>query len=139
MTYASRRSDIDLYPVREVGLFKKLLRRYFCIYQVLRRLSGVTYEVQYFDPRSRRKKQKILFMYHIGNYIVVQRSKIKWKTAENKVFFLRNKTFTKDEDAFSNERYLIETLSCLEGSNAPRRNFTSSRQASVIRELRMEV
>ncbi|GFW94298.1 transposon Ty3-I Gag-Pol polyprotein [Trichonephila clavipes] len=32
-------------PVRKVGLSEKLLRRYFGPYQVLRRLSAVTYEV----------------------------------------------------------------------------------------------
>ncbi|GFW89012.1 transposon Ty3-I Gag-Pol polyprotein [Trichonephila clavipes] len=43
-------------PVRKVGLSKKLLRRYFGPYQVLRRLSAVTYEVQDFDPTSRKRK-----------------------------------------------------------------------------------
>ncbi|GFY19082.1 hypothetical protein TNCV_3877701 [Trichonephila clavipes] len=45
-------------PVRKVGLSEKLLRRYFGPYQVLRRLSAVTYEVQDFDPASRKKKTK---------------------------------------------------------------------------------
>lgn len=45
-------------PVRKVGLSEKLLRRYFGPYQVLRRLSDVTYEVQDFDPDSRRRKPK---------------------------------------------------------------------------------
>ncbi|GFX84214.1 retrovirus-related Pol polyprotein from transposon 17.6 [Trichonephila clavipes] len=43
-------------PVRKVGLSEKLLRRYFGPYQVLRRLSAVTYEVQDFDPASRKRK-----------------------------------------------------------------------------------
>ncbi|GFT65312.1 transposon Tf2-8 polyprotein [Trichonephila clavipes] len=43
-------------PVRKVGLSEKLLRRYFGPYQVLRRLSAVTYEVQGFDPASRKRK-----------------------------------------------------------------------------------
>ncbi|GFV73152.1 transposon Ty3-I Gag-Pol polyprotein [Trichonephila clavipes] len=43
-------------PVRKVGLSDKLLRRYFGPYQVLRRLSAVTYEVQDFDPASRKRK-----------------------------------------------------------------------------------
>ncbi|GFU95480.1 hypothetical protein TNCV_4788151 [Trichonephila clavipes] len=43
-------------PVRKVGLSEKLLRRYFEPYQVLRRLSAVTYEVQDFDPASRKRK-----------------------------------------------------------------------------------
>ncbi|GFW55630.1 retrovirus-related Pol polyprotein from transposon 412 [Trichonephila clavipes] len=43
-------------PVRKVGLSEKLLRRYFVPYQVLRRLSAVTYEVQDFDPASRKRK-----------------------------------------------------------------------------------
>ncbi|GFU24809.1 transposon Ty3-I Gag-Pol polyprotein [Trichonephila clavipes] len=43
-------------PVRKVGLSEKLLRRYFGPYQVLRRLSVVTYEVQDFDPASRKRK-----------------------------------------------------------------------------------
>ncbi|XP_055924631.1 uncharacterized protein LOC129956721 [Argiope bruennichi] len=42
-------------PVRKVGLSEKLLRRYFGPYQVLRRLSDVTYEVQDFDPESRMR------------------------------------------------------------------------------------
>ncbi|GFV99324.1 retrovirus-related Pol polyprotein from transposon 297 [Trichonephila clavipes] len=45
-------------PVRKVGLSEKLLRRYFGPYQVLRRLSAVTYAVQDFDPTSRKKKTK---------------------------------------------------------------------------------
>ncbi|GFT87603.1 transposon Ty3-I Gag-Pol polyprotein [Trichonephila clavipes] len=45
-------------PVRKVGLSEKLLRRYFGPYQVLRRLSTVTYEVQDFDPASRKRKTK---------------------------------------------------------------------------------
>ncbi|GFU28203.1 retrovirus-related Pol polyprotein from transposon 412 [Trichonephila clavipes] len=43
-------------PVRKVGLSEKLLRMYFGPYQVLRRLSAVTYEVQDFDPASRKRK-----------------------------------------------------------------------------------
>ncbi|GFT64221.1 transposon Ty3-I Gag-Pol polyprotein [Trichonephila clavipes] len=44
-------------PVRKsVSPKKKLLRRYFGPYQVLRRLSAVTYEVQDFDPASRKRK-----------------------------------------------------------------------------------
>ncbi|GFY31223.1 transposon Tf2-6 polyprotein [Trichonephila clavipes] len=43
-------------PVRKVGLSEKLLRRYFGPYQVLRRLSSVTYAVQDFDPASRKRK-----------------------------------------------------------------------------------
>ncbi|GFX61822.1 transposon Ty3-I Gag-Pol polyprotein [Trichonephila clavipes] len=43
-------------PVRKVGLSEKLLRRYFGPYQVLRRLSAGTYEVQDFDPASRKRK-----------------------------------------------------------------------------------
>ncbi|GFS66635.1 hypothetical protein TNCV_229101 [Trichonephila clavipes] len=42
--------------VRKVGLSEKLLRRYFGPYQVLRRLSAVTYAVQDFDPASRKRK-----------------------------------------------------------------------------------
>ncbi|GFU81375.1 retrovirus-related Pol polyprotein from transposon opus [Trichonephila clavipes] len=45
-------------PVRKVGLSEKLLRRYFGPYQVLRRLSAVTYAVQDFDPASRKRKTK---------------------------------------------------------------------------------
>ncbi|GFY75391.1 transposon Ty3-I Gag-Pol polyprotein [Trichonephila inaurata madagascariensis] len=45
-------------PVRKVGLSEKLLRRYFGPYQVLRRLSAGTYEVQDFDPASRKRKLK---------------------------------------------------------------------------------
>ncbi|GFX51081.1 transposon Ty3-I Gag-Pol polyprotein [Trichonephila clavipes] len=52
----SRRSRMGLYSVRKVGLSEKLLRRYFGPYQVLRRLSAVTYEVQDFDPASRKRK-----------------------------------------------------------------------------------
>ncbi|GFY31285.1 transposon Ty3-I Gag-Pol polyprotein [Trichonephila clavipes] len=51
----SRRSRMGLYSVRKVGLSEKLLRRYFGPYQVLRRLSAVTYEVQDFDPASRKE------------------------------------------------------------------------------------
>ncbi|GFW85439.1 hypothetical protein TNCV_144841 [Trichonephila clavipes] len=43
-------------PVRKVGFSEKLLRRYFGPYQVLRRLSAVTYAVQDFDPASRKRK-----------------------------------------------------------------------------------
>ncbi|GFS95853.1 transposon Ty3-I Gag-Pol polyprotein [Trichonephila clavipes] len=42
--------------VGKVGLSEKLLRRYFGPYQVLRRLSAVPYEVQDFDPASRKRK-----------------------------------------------------------------------------------
>ena len=45
-------------PVRKIGLSEKLLKRYFGPYQVLRRLSDVTYEVADFDPSSRRRKPK---------------------------------------------------------------------------------
>ena len=45
-------------PVRKKGLSEKLLKRYFGPYQVLRRLSDVTYEVADFDPSSRRRKTK---------------------------------------------------------------------------------
>ncbi|XP_055928216.1 uncharacterized protein LOC129959419 [Argiope bruennichi] len=45
-------------PVRKKGLSEKLLKRYFGPYQVLRRLSDVTYEVADFDPNSRRRKPK---------------------------------------------------------------------------------
>ncbi|GFY61470.1 transposon Ty3-I Gag-Pol polyprotein [Trichonephila inaurata madagascariensis] len=45
-------------PVRKVGLSEKLLRRYFGPYQVLRRLSAVTYEAQDFYPASRKRKQR---------------------------------------------------------------------------------
>lgn len=45
-------------PIRKVGLSEKLLKRYFGPYQVLRRLSDVTYEVADFDPTSRRRKKK---------------------------------------------------------------------------------
>ncbi|GFX38273.1 transposon Ty3-I Gag-Pol polyprotein [Trichonephila clavipes] len=41
---------------KKSGLSEKLLRRYFGPYQVLRRLSAVTYEVQDFDPASRKRK-----------------------------------------------------------------------------------
>ncbi|GFU95173.1 retrovirus-related Pol polyprotein from transposon 297 [Trichonephila clavipes] len=43
-------------PLEKVGLSEKLLRRYFGPYQVLRRLSAVTYAVQDFDPASRKRK-----------------------------------------------------------------------------------
>ncbi|GFU89968.1 retrovirus-related Pol polyprotein from transposon 412 [Trichonephila clavipes] len=43
-------------PVRKSRSLRKLLRRYFGPYQVLRRLSAVTYEVQDFDPASRKRK-----------------------------------------------------------------------------------
>ncbi|GFV17386.1 transposon Tf2-8 polyprotein [Trichonephila clavipes] len=44
-------------PVRKVGLSEKLLRRYFrTVSGMLRRLSAVTYEVQDFDPASRKRK-----------------------------------------------------------------------------------
>ncbi|GFY03325.1 retrovirus-related Pol polyprotein from transposon 412 [Trichonephila clavipes] len=52
----SRRSRMGLYSSEKVGLSEKLLRRYFGPYQVLRRLSTVTYEVQDFDPASRKRK-----------------------------------------------------------------------------------
>ncbi|GFU49062.1 transposon Ty3-I Gag-Pol polyprotein [Trichonephila clavipes] len=54
----SRRSRMDLYSSEKVGLSEKLLRRYFGPYQVLRRLSAVTYAVQDFDPASRKRKTK---------------------------------------------------------------------------------
>lgn len=44
-------------PVRKVGLSEKLLKKYFGPYKVLRRLSDVTYEVQDYEPASRRRKQ----------------------------------------------------------------------------------
>ncbi|GFY18724.1 talin-2 [Trichonephila clavipes] len=43
-------------PVRKKWSLEKLLRRYFGPYQVLSRLSAVTYEVQDFDPASRKRK-----------------------------------------------------------------------------------
>ncbi|GFV02042.1 retrovirus-related Pol polyprotein from transposon 412 [Trichonephila clavipes] len=51
----SRRSRMGLYSSEKVGLSEKLLRRYFGPYQVLRRLSAVTYAVQDFDPASRKE------------------------------------------------------------------------------------
>ncbi|GFT21673.1 transposon Ty3-I Gag-Pol polyprotein [Trichonephila clavipes] len=47
---------MGLYSSEKVGLSEKLLRRYFGPYQVLRRLSAVTYAVQDFDPASRKRK-----------------------------------------------------------------------------------
>ncbi|GBN12921.1 Transposon Ty3-I Gag-Pol polyprotein [Araneus ventricosus] len=44
-------------PVRKVGLSEKLLK-YFRPYQVVRKLSEVTYEVQDFDPLTKRRKIK---------------------------------------------------------------------------------
>ncbi|GBM02378.1 Retrovirus-related Pol polyprotein from transposon 412 [Araneus ventricosus] len=45
-------------PVRKVGLSEKLLKKYFGPYQVVRKLSEVTYEVQDFDPLTKRRKIK---------------------------------------------------------------------------------
>ncbi|GFV90949.1 transposon Ty3-I Gag-Pol polyprotein [Trichonephila clavipes] len=53
----SRRSRMGLYSSEKSrGFSEKLLRRYFGPYQVLRRLSAVTYAVQDFDPASRKRK-----------------------------------------------------------------------------------
>ncbi|GFT26450.1 transposon Tf2-6 polyprotein [Trichonephila clavipes] len=52
----SRRSRMGLYSSEKSRSPEKLLRRYFGPYQVLRRLSAVTYEVQDFDPASRKRK-----------------------------------------------------------------------------------
>ncbi|GFY44268.1 transposon Ty3-I Gag-Pol polyprotein [Trichonephila inaurata madagascariensis] len=45
-------------PVHKVGRSEKLLKKYFGLYQVLRKLSDVTYQVHDFDPTSRRRKSK---------------------------------------------------------------------------------
>ncbi|GFR34074.1 transposon Ty3-I Gag-Pol polyprotein [Trichonephila clavata] len=45
-------------PVRKVGRFEKLLKKYFGPNQVLRKLSDVTYEVHDFDPTTKRRKSK---------------------------------------------------------------------------------
>ncbi|GBM58756.1 Transposon Ty3-I Gag-Pol polyprotein [Araneus ventricosus] len=45
-------------PVRKVGLSEKLLKKYFGSYQVVRKLSEVTYEIQDFDPLTKRRKIK---------------------------------------------------------------------------------
>jgi transposase InsO family protein len=45
-------------PIRKVGLSEKLLKRYFGPYKILRKLSDVTYEVEDYDPTSRRRKSK---------------------------------------------------------------------------------
>ncbi|GBM28422.1 hypothetical protein AVEN_262176-1 [Araneus ventricosus] len=45
-------------PVRKVGLSEKLLKKYLGPYQVVRKLSEVTYEVQDFDPLTKRRKIK---------------------------------------------------------------------------------
>ncbi|GBO40120.1 Retrovirus-related Pol polyprotein from transposon 17.6 [Araneus ventricosus] len=45
-------------PVRKVGLSEKLLKKYFGPYQVVRKLSEVTYEVQVFGPLTKRRKIK---------------------------------------------------------------------------------
>lgn len=45
-------------PVRKVGLSEKLMKRYFGPYRVLRRTSEVNYEVEDYDPLSRRRKIK---------------------------------------------------------------------------------
>ncbi|GFY36495.1 transposon Ty3-I Gag-Pol polyprotein [Trichonephila clavipes] len=50
------RSRMGLYSSEKSRSLEKLLRRYFGPYQVLRRLSAVTYEVQDFDPASRKRK-----------------------------------------------------------------------------------
>ncbi|GFX25859.1 hypothetical protein TNCV_2640031 [Trichonephila clavipes] len=54
--HIKRKTIATFQGVRKVGLSEKLLRRYFGPYQVLRRLSAVTYEVQDFDPASRKRK-----------------------------------------------------------------------------------
>ncbi|GFV07019.1 transposon Ty3-I Gag-Pol polyprotein [Trichonephila clavipes] len=56
VSYANRDLVRVYTPVRKVGLSEKLVIRYFGPYQVLRRLSAMTYEVQYFDPVSRKRK-----------------------------------------------------------------------------------
>ncbi|GFX71626.1 transposon Tf2-11 polyprotein [Trichonephila clavipes] len=43
-------------PVRNVGLSEKLLKRYFCPYRVVRKLSDVTYEIEQLEPSPRRLK-----------------------------------------------------------------------------------
>ncbi|GBL79432.1 Retrovirus-related Pol polyprotein from transposon 412 [Araneus ventricosus] len=45
-------------PVRKVGLSEKLLKKYFGPSQVVWKLSEVTYEVQDFDPLTKRRKIK---------------------------------------------------------------------------------
>ena len=45
-------------PVRKVGLSEKLLKRYFGPYRVIRRLSDVTYEVEDYEPSSKRQKRR---------------------------------------------------------------------------------
>ncbi|GFU71294.1 transposon Ty3-I Gag-Pol polyprotein [Trichonephila clavipes] len=52
----SRRSRMGLYSSEKSRSLRKLLRRYFGPYQVLRRLSAVTEKVQDFDPASRKRK-----------------------------------------------------------------------------------
>ncbi|GFV66108.1 transposon Ty3-I Gag-Pol polyprotein [Trichonephila clavipes] len=53
----SRRSRMVYTPVRK-SVSPKTLKKVFRPYQVLRRLSAVTYAVQDFDPASRKKKTK---------------------------------------------------------------------------------
>ncbi|GBN19044.1 hypothetical protein AVEN_4898-1 [Araneus ventricosus] len=45
-------------PVRKVGFSEKLLKKYFRPYQVVLKLSEVTYEVQDFDPLTKGRKIK---------------------------------------------------------------------------------
>ncbi|GFV91075.1 hypothetical protein TNCV_1249571 [Trichonephila clavipes] len=52
----SRRSRMGLYSSEKSRSLRKTLKKVFRPYQVLRRLSAVTYEVQDFDPASRKRK-----------------------------------------------------------------------------------
>ncbi|GFV13417.1 retrovirus-related Pol polyprotein from transposon 412 [Trichonephila clavipes] len=49
---------MGLYSSEKSRSLRKTLKKVFRPYQVLRRLSAVTYEVQDFDPASRKKKTK---------------------------------------------------------------------------------
>ncbi|GBN06826.1 hypothetical protein AVEN_115955-1 [Araneus ventricosus] len=61
-TKSKQHQDADnsgpIEDVRKVGLSEKLLKKYFGPYQVVRKLFEVTYEVQDFDPLTKRRKIK---------------------------------------------------------------------------------
>ncbi|GFW74568.1 transposon Ty3-I Gag-Pol polyprotein [Trichonephila clavipes] len=83
----SRRSRMGLYSSEKVGLSENSLRRYFGPYQVLRRLSAVTYAVQDFDPVSRKRKLR-----EVVHVLHENRTMIPLSKSKPRIFLPKNHT-----------------------------------------------
>ena len=104
-------------PVRKVGLSEKLLKRYFGPYQVLRRLSDVTYEVQDLDKSSRRRKiRDVVHVLRMKPYYNPDEQILSTSDSPPSEETVSETTFSKKEDLPLNRAAKDTTM------NAPRYN-----------------